>query len=876
MKTFKSFFGALFLASLVTFLIVGALYTRVEGTQLNKEAFLLDTKPTNFKYRDNSSMVKFYKERRSVAMYEEIPQEIVDAFVATEDREFFSHAGINVKAISRAAVEIVRAKGEIVQGGSTITQQLIKMSHLDATKSIERKQQEAIYATLLEETYSKKEIMEMYLNQIEYKYQAFGIKDALRTYFGHSFEEFKHLPREERIIKAALMAGMVQNPTQIDPWQNSERTLTRRDIVIKNMSITKKITEQELEITLGKPLMVLDEPMRVFEEEKIKNQELVHYTLFEASKILDMSIEEIRDSGYDIETSFDQKVYDVIRKEFENDKNFPKNGQDGTQVEGAAVYLTPKNGEIVAFTGGRKEIDKFLDFNRAFQMQRQPGSTFKPIISYGPALESGKFGMYSYLNDQKGHTFPGGYAPKDWDGGGRGMVTMQEALRQSWNIPAVWTLQQVGLPYAKVYAKKLGVDLSKEPNYLTLALGGLENGVSPLTMADSFQAFSNDGVRTPAHAIRKITDANGKVIYEAKISTEPVIDPRNAETMKSMLLNAVQNGTGRGANFSSKIGGKTGTTEHPTVKGANNDLWFVGFSDNDLLGAVWLGYDTTNTSHYLLKSEGSGLAAKLFKEMSPNILNIVEKYKIQAPKASKQNEKEPIKQIKPTITLNGEKVVSLMVGEEYVELGVVAKDEVSGDLTNFVVVEGEVNTNIAGEYILKYQLKDGTGVVAEVTRTIIVKAAETNPDTYNKDMYHSLNLELGLTQLSWSEFKGENIVYNVYRNNNWVETVSGTSYADNMIEEGQTYEYYFAVVRKGTNEVLATSHKVVVNVPTSEPIEEPIEEPEQPVEELPPVDTTIPVENEPITPIEPPNTDGASESEAKVPIVTGEAPPKTN
>lgn len=840
MNILKSFFGALFVAGLLAFLVVGALYYRIEGTQLNKEAFLLDTKPTNIEYRNGESMVKFYKERRSVAMYEEIPTEIVDAFVSTEDREFFNHAGINVKAISRAAVEIIRNRGEITQGGSTITQQLIKLSHLDATKSLERKQQEAIYATLLEQTYPKEDIMEMYLNQIEYKYQAFGIKDALRTYFGHTFEEFKKLPREERIIKAALMAGMVQNPSRIDPWSNKERALNRRDIVIKNLRTTGKISSQEYENTYGKPLMVLEAPKRVFEEESIKNQELVHYALFEAAKLLGLSIDEVRDSGYDIETSFDQSVYDVIRAEFNKKENFPRNGQDGTAVEGAAIYITPKNGEIVAFTGGRNEIKTFLDFNRAFQMKRQPGSTFKPVISYGPALESGKFGMYSYLNDQQGYNF-GGYTVKDWDGRGRGMVTMQEALRQSWNIPAVWTLQQVGITYAKEYAMKLGLDLSSECDCLSMALGGLEFGVSPLEMADSFQVFANKGVRTPAHAVRSITDANGKVIYQAKIESEAVIDPNNAETMKGMLKNAVQNGTGRSAAFNKKIAGKTGTTQHPTVDGANNDLWFVGFNEDDLVGAVWLGFDTTTTSHYLYKSDGSGVAAKMFASITPEVLDIVKKYKFDVPK-HKDKVKEKQKELpKPTIELNGEDVVTLAYGEEYIELGAIAKDEVSGDLTNFIVVEGKVDTYVAGEYIVKYQLKDGTGIIVEAIRKVIVKEEETNPAEYNKTLTRSLQETEGQIGLSWTPFKGENIVYNVYRNGKWLETVSEPNFADATIEKGQTYEYYVSVVRKGTEEMLVVTRKVIIAVPPEEVVE-PEPEPE-PVE--PPI-VTEPVETVPV------------------------------
>ena len=622
MKFLKAILLSFLLSGFITTLVVGTLYTRIEGTELNKEAFILDTKPTIIYDTDGKVLAKFFKDRRSLAIYEEIPTEIIDALISTEDRMFFQHAGINVRSISRAAIRIFQA-GDIVEGGSTITQQLIKRTHLTAAKTLERKQQEAIYATILEQNFSKEEILEMYLNQVEYKYKAFGVKDAMMTYFGHTFEEFKKLPREERIIKSALLAGMVQNPSRIDPFQDQERALKRRDLVIENLKNTGKITKQEYEMTIGKPLMVLDKPLREFNEEKFDNFEVVHYALFETANKLKTDIESVMDSGYDIYTSFDMGVYKIIREEYSKDSYFPDDASDGTKVSSAAVYLNPKNGEIIGFTGGRKEVseNEFLGFNNAFMMTRQPGSTIKPIISYGPALESGKFGRYSLLADDKGHSFPGGYVVKNWDNGGRGKVTMEEALRQSWNIPAVWTLQQVGVKYAVDYAKKLGIDFTEETSGLSMALGGVDNGVSPLEMADSYQAFANGGIRTPAHAIRKIVDSNKKTLYELEIEKEPIINPQNAQEMKEMLQIGVSRGTSTRAQIDGyTIGGKTGTTQHPFINGANKDIWFVGFDEEYVLGAIWMGFESSKYALY----DGSKLPAKMYSKMTEKIIKYLE------------------------------------------------------------------------------------------------------------------------------------------------------------------------------------------------------------------------------------------------------------
>lgn len=849
----KSFIWVLLLCSAIAFLTIGTLKERIDGTNIDKENFLYEIKPTSLHDAFETPLARFYGERRGIATYEEIPEEIVDALVSIEDREFWNHPGINVKAITRAAVQIIKADGALVQGGSTLTQQLVKMTHLTSEKSLDRKQEEAVLSTILEKNFTKEEIMEMYLNEMFFGNKAYGIKDAVRTYFGQTFEEFNAEPREVRIARAAMLAGMLQAPTAYSPYNSfvldekkAERTITRRDIVLWAMKDNKVISNKEYEKTIEMPLGILEEANIVFEEEQFEDRELVHYTLYEASDILNMSTSEIIDSGYDIYTSFNPKVYDILRTEFEKDSYFPPDAKDGTEVEGAAVYLNPTNGEIVAFTGGRAELTNFQGFNRAFMAKRQPGSTLKPVISYGPALESGKFGQFSQLLDKKGHSF-NGYTPKDWDGGGRGWVSMQEALRQSWNIPAVWTLQQVGINYSVKYAQKLGIDLSKENSGLSMALGGVEEGVTPFQMADAFQVFANNGIRTEAHAIRKIVDKDGKVLYERKIETEPVINPENARTMKSMLQNAVERGTAARAAISGrKIAGKTGTVQYPSVPGANRDIWFVGF-DEELLGAFWMGHDNTSTKRYMM--EGSKVPTMMFQATTAKVIKYYEELG-QLPDPEDLL-KEPPDKVAPVISLNGSSTVSLVEGESYIEAGATAEDDKDGDLTEAIATYGEVDTRTPGTYAITFSVSDLSGNSTKATRTVIVSAKPVvieepekpveevieeevvevveeeekvveekpkedvkEPAPSNVSFNAAYQKDTQSVTTSWSAYShSKAVVYNVYRNGAVIKTLTGTSFVDDSVKQGTDYTYYVTAVETESNKVLSKSNSKTIQTP---------------------------------------------------------------
>lgn len=639
MSFIKSFFTSIIIAILLAGIVAGlfgsAVYSKVEGTSVDLSKLEIEPKPTYIYDKNGNEIARFRQERKDVTKFEEIPETIIQAVIATEDAEFFDHVGINVKAIVRAAYANFQANGKS-QGGSTITQQLVKNMYLTNEKSYERKIKEAMISTTLESMVEKEEILTNYLNHIDFGYRALGVRNAVETYFGQSLEEFKNSDKIDQIAKAALLGGLPQQPYGYNPYKNPESALQRRNTVLANMLKEGYITRDEFEQAYKKSFLILDKPNEISEIEELKYEEVVHYILAEAAINLGYStgpISEVKEAelkqamygGHKIYTSFDPEVYKILRKHFENDDLFPRDAKDGVRVEGSVSFVNPNNGEIIAFTGGRDE-PKFLKLNRAFLTHRQPGSSFKPIISYGPAIESGKFHPWSVLLDEQDYEFPGGYKVKNYNGRDRGKMTLIDAITVSENVPAVYLLNETGLDYAKNYAKNLGIDLSKEPAGLALALGGLNKGVSTLQMADAYQAYANGGYRVPAHIIKRMVSPDNEVVFEVdtELNEEKrVIKSQTATYMRYLLRNVVERGTGTRARVSGEIvAGKTGTTEYPKMPGHNKDIWFTGFT-TEFVGSVWMGFDNSDKEHNLtdtswVNARMFGAIAKDLKELKPD------------------------------------------------------------------------------------------------------------------------------------------------------------------------------------------------------------------------------------------------------------------
>ena len=363
-------------------------------------------------------------------------------------------------------------------------------------------------------------------------------------------------------------------------------------------------------------LLVLDKPITVGEDERIHYPEYVSYILNETKEVMGYSsIEEVMYSGMQIYTSFDPEVYKIIRKHMVRSELYPSDARDGKQVQSAVVLIDPRNGEIYAMSGAREETTEFLVLNRAFQAKRQPGSSFKPLMAYGPGLESGKFTPDSNL------VCASSFGDYHFNASCSGSRTMTQAIRSSNNGPAVWTLNKVGVNYARDFVSKLGIELDDQDIYLPIALGGLTVGVTPLEITDAYQAFANNGKRAKAHTVTRITNRMNEVIYEPE-KPKQVIKEKTADDMTFMLKEAVRSGTGRNAQVEGEgIAGKTGTNQL-SGSGGNKDIWFVGYNER-IVGGTWMGFDITDSNHFIPSGQTSYLTAKLYSEIVSEALKII-------------------------------------------------------------------------------------------------------------------------------------------------------------------------------------------------------------------------------------------------------------
>lgn len=532
---------------------------------------------------------------------DEIPEEMIHAVIATEDQRFYHHHGVNYFAILKASVTNL-FRGEIIAGGSTITQQLAKNVFLSHERTYTRKIKEFILTKKIERIYTKDEILERYLNQIYFGEGAWGIQKAAKTYFGKDAGQLT-------LGESAMLAGLIKAPSTLSPIKNIDQSVQRRNIVLSLMEKEGYITEREMQNAKAQQI-VLDK-REVKDEYKGKYPYYVDYLIEEAIKKYDITENEILSGGLHIYTELNSAIQKAAEKVYKMQTLFPESSPDQI-IQSGGVFIHPSTGGIQALVGGRGD-HTFRGFNHASQLVRQPGSTMKPLAVYTPALEQG-YEPFDLLVDQP-LTFEDGYQPRNYDLQYRGQTTMYDAVIQSYNVPAVWLLNEIGLEKGIQAVQRFGIPLEKEDHSLSLALGGMSKGTSPLVMAQAFSVFPNDGVMVEAHSIQKIEDTNGDVIAEWQSKATRVTEPEVAQKITYLLNGVVEQGTGKKAMVDGlDIAGKTGTTQLPfEMAGGSNDHWFVGYTP-ELVGAIWLGYDKTDEQHYL-SSSSSQTATVIFKEI---------------------------------------------------------------------------------------------------------------------------------------------------------------------------------------------------------------------------------------------------------------------
>lgn len=530
---------------------------------------------------DNTETVALHGlQNRVYVTIDKIPDHVKNAFLAVEDSRFYEHNGVDIVRIAGAFLEDLK-NGNLSQGASTISQQLVKLTCLTGVKTISRKLQEAVMAYELEQVYTKDQILEMYLNYIYFGNGAYGIEAAAKVYFGKTAQTLS-------ISQAAMLAGVIKSPTNYAPHLHMDRSLKRRDLVISLMADQGFITpEQETQAKAEK--------ITLAPEVETKFDYFTDMVLCEAEDVLNLETEELLASGYRIYTTLDQDLQNEVNKVFADNANFPENAADGEPCQTAFVILDSKTSEIRTIMGGR-QYETRRGLNRVLDMKRQPGSTIKPVLVYAPAMEKLNYSPATLVLDEKGDF--NGYVPKNFSDSYAGWVTVREALASSLNLPAVRTLQAVGVETAKLYASRVGIPFEPQDTGLTLALGGFTKGVTPLSLCNAFTPFANGGYYSYPSCISRIEDARGNVVYERPQTKTSVLSEDTAFLMASMLESTVQDGTARRMKIEGvSLAAKTGTSGSDNISG-NKDAWTVAFNP-DYTICCWMGFDSTDEAHCL-------------------------------------------------------------------------------------------------------------------------------------------------------------------------------------------------------------------------------------------------------------------------------------
>lgn len=509
------------------------------------------------------------KEDRVPISIADIPDHVRKAFVSAEDARFYEHPGVDIIRIAGAAWEDIKAGG-YVQGASTISQQLIKLSHLTADKTMSRKLEEAVLACQMETQYSKDEILEMYLNYVYFGGGYYGIEAAALGYFGvHA--------RDLTVAQAAMLAGILKSPTNYAPHLDFEASMSRRNNVLKLMNEYGYISEEQLAAAKAERMVILHDGTATEERNYY-----VDTAIRNAQALLNVSSEALLTGGYRIYTAMDPALQAHCEAVFAEDSLFPEGAQ-------AAIVVQEANtGYIRAMVGGRGAYENAMAFNRATDIQRQPGSVIKPIIAYAPALESHGYTAASLLLDEP--TSFADYSPRNSGNKYYGWVTLREAVTRSLNVPAVKVFSDVGVREGKAFAQNLGIAFDESDTSLTLVLGGFTYGVSPAQIAGAYAAFASGGVYNTPAVIQKITDSAGNILYEYQPENRRVLSEQNNYILTSMLQSAIEEGTGHRLNdLNIPLAGKTGTVGQDE---RNRDAWMACYSP-DYAAAVWMGYDTS-------------------------------------------------------------------------------------------------------------------------------------------------------------------------------------------------------------------------------------------------------------------------------------------
>lgn len=523
-----------------------------------------------------------------------VPEHVQQAFIAAEDLRFYRHHGVDFHRLMGALWQDIRTLS-YAQGGSTITQQLIKLTHLSQVKTLSRKAQEIALALQLERVMDKRQILEAYLNAVYFGHGAYGIEAASNVYFDKPASALT-------LAEGALLAGVIKSPSTYAPHLNMDKATARRNAILQVMEKNDMITEKQLKEAQSEAVRLAQDG-----DDDARFAWYMDTVLDEAMAILKLSADEVMTGRYGIHTAMSPQMQAAAEALFNDDSRFPADGASGAPAQAALVALDAQSGELRALVGGRR-YDVRRGLNRATDIRRQPGSAFKPVSTYAAAIDAYGYLPTSIIDDTP-RTFAGGYVPGNAGGASYGPVTLREALSRSLNVATVDLADAIGVPALRSYATRFGLPLEASDANLSLALGALTYGVSPARLGAAYCALANGGVRVTPHVIRMIEDGDGHVVYRAQTEDSRAVSPETAYMVTDMLKTAATKGSAKAlAACGMPVAGKTGTVAEGSD--GTRDIWTVAYTP-DVAVCAWMGFDDPGRDSLSASEGGSGYPARL-------------------------------------------------------------------------------------------------------------------------------------------------------------------------------------------------------------------------------------------------------------------------
>lgn len=558
----------------------------------------VSTLPITLYDANNAIFSEEYTEWSQPLQLDEIPEVVKAIFIFSEDESFYDHIGFDVSAIARAFIANSNEQS-IQQGGSTITQQLVRMRYLSVDKTYERKLMELFYAHELEKAYSKEQILEMYLNDMYFSNQVYGIGAAATYYFDRPLEKLT-------IAEMAFIAAIPNNPSLYDPLQNFGNTKARQERLLDKLAEHQLLTAQETAMHKKQPIelavktkiqqypsystYVLQELKWLIGEQTGYNQQITSTTDKMEKEFLQLELQK------KIDTLLQQgiHIYTALQPDKQQQDEAAINDiLSRSDLQASATVINNETREIVSIFGG-KNYQKH-DLHRAFQSPRQPGSAFKPISVFAPYFETTTATKNSIVSGAQ--YCVGNFCPENYGGIWYGNITIARAFQDSINTAAVRLYNTIGVDTAFSYIDRFQFRsiIDKDRSYAS-ALGGLTYGVTSLELADAYSSFI-DGFYAPARSIRKVTNLQGETLYIWPREREEIWSASTVNTMRDLLNKVITTGTGKGLSSNSGyLGAKTGTTNQ------FKDYWVAGLT-NDYTAAVWIGYDTPRSMQAIEKQK---------------------------------------------------------------------------------------------------------------------------------------------------------------------------------------------------------------------------------------------------------------------------------